>query len=144
MKIKNFILAAAMVIVPAANTFAQSTSTYTPISPSDSDVAAVTNENNLKLNSDYQNWLSKYEEVGNEINDVAAEIDAQSAKKPYYPKKKTVKKKIALVEEYIKLLEYERDNASVFPIDLDKGKINRKISEWQNHLDGLNTLVKKL
>lgn len=143
MKIKNFIMAAAIVLVPAASGFAQSTSTYTPITSNDSDVAAVTKENNLKLNSAYQEWLAQYEHVGNEINDVAEQIDEETASKRGYPKKKTVQKKIGLVEEYIKLLQYQLDNPSVFP-DLDKGKVSRKITEWQNHLVGLNTLVKKL
>lgn len=123
--------------------FAQSVSTYSPISSKDSDVVAVTNDNNLKLNSDYLKWQSQYEEVGNEINEVADQIDQETAKRGY-PKKKTVKQKIALVEQYIQLLEYERDNPTVFPMDLDKGKINRKIEQWQEHLDGLNRLVKKI
>lgn len=138
------ILALALALCMSVGLFAQSTtSTYTPITSGDTDVAAVTNENNLKLNSDYLKWQSQYEQVGNEINDVAAQIDQETAKRGY-PKKKTVKQKIALVEQYIQLLEYERDNPSVFPMDLDKGKINRKITEWQNHLDGLNRLVKKI
>lgn len=141
MKRKILALTFAMAIVVGAN--AQSTSTYTPITQNDSDVAAVTNENNLKLNDEYLKWQSKYEEVGTEINDVAAQIDQETAKRGY-PKKKTVKQKIALVEQYILLLEYERDNPSIFPMDLDKGKIERKIAQWQEHLDGLNKLVKKI
>ncbi len=138
---KILALTFAMAIVVGAN--AQSTSTYTPITQNDSDVAAVTNENNLKLNDEYLKWQSKYEEVGTEINDVAAQIDQETAKRGY-PKKKTVKQKIALVEQYIQLLEYERDNPSIFPMDLDKGKIERKIAQWQEHLNGLNKLVKKI
>lgn len=141
MKRKILALTFAMAIVVGAN--AQSTSTYTPITRNDSDVAAVTNENNLKLNDEYLKWQSKYEEVGTEINDVAAQIDQETAKRGY-PKKKTVKQKIALVEQYIQLLEYERDNPSIFPMDLDKGKIERKIAQWQEHLNGLNKLVKKI
>lgn len=141
MKRKILALTFAMAIVVGAN--AQSTSTYTPITQNDSDVAAVTNENNLKLNDEYLKWQSKYEEVGTEINDVAAQIDQETAKRGY-PKKKTVKQKIALVEQYIQLLEYERDNPSIFPMDLDKEKIERKIAQWQEHLDGLNKLVKKI
>ena len=141
MKRKILALTFAMAIVVGAN--AQSTSTYTPITQNDSDVAAVTNENNLKLNDEYLKWQSKYEEVGTEINDVAAQIDQETAKRGN-PKKKTVKQKIALVEQYIQLLEYERDNPSIFPMDLDKGKIERKIAQWQEHLDGLNKLVKKI
>ena len=141
MKRKILALTFAMAIVVGAN--AQSTSTYTPITQNDSDVAAVTNENNLKLNDEYLKWQQKYEEVGTEINDVAAQIDQETAKRGY-PKKKTVKQKIALVEQYIQLLEYERDNPSIFPMDLDKGKIERKIAQWQEHLDGLNKLVKKI
>ena len=141
MKRKILALTFAMAIVVGAN--AQSTSTYTPITQNDSDVAAVTNENNLKLNDEYLKWQSKYEEVGTEINDVAAQIDQETAKRGY-PKKKTVKQKIALVEQYIQLLEYERDNPSILPMDLDKGKIERKIAQWQEHLDGLNKLVKKI
>lgn len=141
MKRKILALTFAMAIVVGAN--AQSTSTYTPITRNDSDVAAVTNENNLKLNDEYLKWQSKYEEVGTEINDVAAQIDQETAKRGY-PKKKTVKQKIALVEQYIQLLEYERDNPSIFPMDLDKGKIERKIAQWQEHLYGLNKLVKKI
>ena len=141
MKRKILALTFAMAIVVGAN--AQSTSTYTPITQNDSDVAAVTNENNLKLNDEYLKWQSKYEEVFTEINDVAAQIDQETAKRGY-PKKKTVKQKIALVEQYIQLLEYERDNPSIFPMDLDKGKIERKIAQWQEHLDGLNKLVKKI
>lgn len=141
MKRKILALTFAMAIVVGAN--AQSTSTYTPITQNDSDVAAVTNENNLKLNDEYLKWQSKYEEVGTEINDVAAQIDQETAKRGY-PKKKTVKQKIALVEQYIQLLEYERDNPSIFPMDLDKGKIERKLAQWQEHLNGLNKLVKKI
>lgn len=141
MKKKIFVLSLIMCLSVAS--FAQSTSTYSPISSNDSDVVAVTNDNNLKLNSDYLNWQKQYEEVGSEINDVAAQIDQETAKRGY-PKKKTVKQKIALVEKYIQLLQYEHDNPSVFPMDLDMGKIERKISEWQTHLDGLNRLVKKI
>ncbi len=141
MKKKIFVLSCIMCLSVAG--FAQSTSTYSPISSNDSDVVAVTNDNNLKLNSDYLNWQKQYEEVGSEINDVAAQIDQETAKRGY-PKKKTVKQKIALVEKYIQLLQYEHDNPSVFPMDLDMGKIERKISEWQTHLDGLNRLVKKI
>ena len=141
MKKKIFVLSLIMCLSVAS--FAQSTSTYSPISSNDSDVVAVTNVNNLKLNSDYLNWQKQYEEVGSEINDVAAQIDQETAKRGY-PKKKTVKQKIALVEKYIQLLQYEHDNPSVFPMDLDMGKIERKISEWQTHLYGLNRLVKKI
>ena len=141
MKRKILALTFATAIVVGAN--AQSISTYTPITQNDSDVAAVTNENNLKLNDEYLKWQLKYEEIGTEINDVAAQIDQETAKRGY-PKKKTVKQKIALVEQYIQLLEYERDNPSIFPMDLDKGKIERKIAQWQEHLDGLNKLVKKI
>lgn len=94
MKIKNFIMAAAMVLVPAASGFAQSTSTYTPITSNDSDVAAVTKENNLKLNSAYQEWLAQYEHVGNEINDVAEQIDEETASKRGYPKKRPCRRRL--------------------------------------------------
>lgn len=73
MKKKIFVLSLIMCLSVAS--FAQSTSTYSPISSNDSDVVAVTNDNNLKLNSDYLNWQKQYEEVGSEINDVAAQID---------------------------------------------------------------------
>ena len=56
MKRKILALTFAMAIVVGAN--AQSTSTYTPITRNDSDVAAVTNENNLKLNDEYLKWQS--------------------------------------------------------------------------------------
>lgn len=138
---KIFALSLALCLAVAGQ--AQSTSTYTPITSSDSDVQAVTNENNLKLNSDYLTWQSKYEQVGNEINEIAAQIDQETAKRGY-PKKKTVKAKIALVQQYIELLQYERDNPSVFPFDLDTGKINNKISQWQEHLEGLQRLAKKV
>lgn len=91
MKRKILVLTFAMAIVVGAN--AQSTSTYTPITQNDSDVAAVTNENNLKLNDEYLKWQSKYEEVGTEINDVAAQIDQETAKRGY-PKKKTVSRRL--------------------------------------------------
>lgn len=138
-KLKTLLLALSFASVSAVAS--AQVSTYEPIA-NDSDVTAVTN-NNLRLNSEYLKWQSEYEQVGNEINEVADQIDQETAKRGY-PKKKTVKQKIALVEQYIKLLEYERDNPSVFPMDLDKGKISRKIAQWQEHLDGLNRLVKKI
>lgn len=137
------IFALALILACTTTGFAQSTSTYEPIASNDSDVVAVTNQNNLKLNSEYLNWQKQYEEVGSEINEVAEQIDQETAKRGY-PKKKTVKQKISLVTQYIQLLQYELDNPSVFPMDLDKGKINRKIQQWQEHLDGLNRLVKKI
>lgn len=76
MKKKIFVLPLIMCLSVAG--FAQSTSTYSPISSNDSDVVAVTNDNNLKLNSDYLNWQKQYEEVGSEINDVAAQIDQET------------------------------------------------------------------
>lgn len=85
MKKKIFVLPLIMCLSVAG--FAQSTSTYSPISSNDSDVVAVTNDNNLKLNSDYLNWQKQYEEVGSEINDVAAQIDQETAKRGY-PKRR--------------------------------------------------------
>ena len=58
-------------------------------------------------------------------------------------KKKTIKAKIALVNQYISLLQQQRDSSELNQgVDLDK--VNSKISMWQEQLQGLTALLKKV
>lgn len=106
------------------------------------NVAEDTTVENLTVGTEYQNWLSKYENVGNEINEISEQYQKEVDKRGY-PKKKTVQAKIALVGQYIQLLEEQRDNPALNQ-NLDTEKVQRKIDLWQNQLDALNGLLKKI
>lgn len=117
-----------------------------PLSMSAQVVFEETNQvnsvENLTVNSEYQYWLNSYQKVGNEINEVSEQYQAEVNKRGY-PKKKTVKKKILLVAQYIELLKQQRDTPALNQ-NIDFNKVNRKIAEWENQLNGLNILLKKI
>lgn len=96
----------------------------------------------MQQNSFYQQWLMDYEATGNAINEVSEEYQAQVDKRGY-PKKKTVKKKMALIEHYIDLLQTQL-NDSRLNQDLDRGKVERKIGEWKSQYEDLQRLLKKI
>lgn len=102
----------------------------------------VNSVENLTVNSEYQYWLNSYQKVGNEINEVSEQYQAEVNKRGY-PKKKTVKKKILLVAQYIDLLKQQRDTPALNQ-NIDFNKVNRKIAEWEKQLNGLNILLKKI
>nr|WP_231477564.1 hypothetical protein [Prevotella sp. HUN102] len=102
----------------------------------------VNSVENLTVNSEYQYWLNSYQKVGNEINEVSEQYQSEVNKRGY-PKKKTVKKKILLVAQYIDLLKQQRDTPALNQ-NIDFNKVNRKIAEWENQLNGLNILLKKI
>lgn len=106
------------------------------------DTNQVNSVENLTVNSEYQYWLNSYQKVGNEINEVSEQYQAEVNKRGY-PKKKTVKKKILLVAQYIDLLKQQRDTPALNQ-NIDFNKVNRKIAEWENQLNGLNILLKKI
>ena len=93
-------------------------------------------------NPTYQQWLAQYESVGNAINEISAQYQSEVDRRGY-PKKKTVKKKIALVEQYVQLLQQQLSSPALNQ-NLDTQKVERKIAEWQNQLDDLNALLKKI
>lgn len=117
-----------------------------PLSMSAQVVFEETNQvnsvENLTVNSEYQYWLNSYQKVGNEINEVSEQYQAEVNKRGY-PKKKTVKKKILLVAQYIDLLKQQRDTPALNQ-NIDFNKVNRKIAEWENQLNELNILLKKI
>lgn len=93
-------------------------------------------------NPTYQQWLAQYESVGNAINEISAQYQAEVDRRGY-PKKKTVKKKIALVEQYVQLLQQQLSSPELNQ-NIDTQKVERKINEWQTQLDDLNALLKKI
>ena len=97
---------------------------------------------NMKISTAYQAWLAKYEEVGRSINEVSDQYQKEMEKRGY-PKKKTVQKKMNLVSQYILLLQEERDSPEL-NVNLDINKVNRKIAAWQDQLQGLGELLKKI
>ncbi len=97
---------------------------------------------NMKVSAVYQVWLSKYEEVGRNINQVSDQYQKEMEKRGY-PKKKTVQRKMSLVSQYIQLLQQERDTPEL-NVNLDVNKVNRKIAAWQEQLQGLGELLKKI
>lgn len=97
---------------------------------------------NMKVSAVYQAWLSKYEEVGRNINQVSDQYQKEMEKRGY-PKKKTVQRKMSLVSQYIQLLQQERDTPEL-NVNLDVNKVNRKIAAWQEQLQGLGELLKKI
>lgn len=116
-------------------------SSYEDINDSQSDLQ-VTGTNNLSINTTYQQWLSQYEEVGSKINEISEQYQTEVNKRGY-PKKKTIQKKIDLVNQYIQLLEQERDTPQLNQ-NLDTSKVNRKISLWQQQLADLKALLEKI
>ena len=93
-------------------------------------------------NPTYQQWLAQYESVGNAINEISAQYQEEVDRRGY-PKKKTVKKKIALVAQYLNLLRQQLSSPELNQ-NIDTQKVERKINEWQTQLDDLNALLKKI
>ena len=107
-----------------------------------SDSANTTQFENKQNSAAYQQWLSQYEECGRQINTISEQYQREVEKRGY-PKKKTVKAKIALVNQYIGLLQKQRDSPELNQgVDLDK--VNSKITMWQEQLAGLTALLKKI
>ena len=107
-----------------------------------SDSANTTQFENKQNSAAYQQWLSQYEECGRQINTISEQYQREVEKRGY-PKKKTVKAKIALVNQYIGLLQQQRDSPEINQgVDLDK--VNSKIAMWQEQLAGLTALLKKI
>ena len=107
-----------------------------------SDSANTTQFENKQNSSAYQQWLSQYEECGRQINTISEQYQREVEKRGY-PKKKTVKAKIALVNQYIGLLQQQRDSPELNQgVDFDK--VNSKITMWQEQLAGLTALLKKI
>lgn len=103
------------------------------------DVGQVENK---QVDSYYQQWLSQYEQVGTQINEISAQYDKEVAKRGY-PKKKTVKAKIELVKQYITLLETQLTDSRLND-NLDTGKVKNKIAEWKKQESDLETLLTKI
>lgn len=93
-------------------------------------------------NAYYQEWYAKYQEVGNQINTVSEKYQAEVEKRGY-PKKKTVKAKMALVQQYIELLT-EQLNDPRLSYNLDTKKVQDKIDMWNQQLSDLDKLLKKI
>jgi len=107
-----------------------------------SDSANTTQFENKQNSVAYQQWLSQYEECGRQINTISEQYQREVEKRGY-PKKKTVKAKIALVNQYIGLLQQQRDSPELNQgVDLDM--VNSKITMWQEQLAGLTALLKKI
>ena len=107
-----------------------------------SDSANTTQFENKQNSAAFQQWLSQYEECGRQINTISEQYQREVEKRGY-PKKKTVKAKIALVNQYIGLLQQQRDSPELNQgVDLDK--VNSKIAMWQEQLAGLTALLKKI
>ena len=107
-----------------------------------SDSANTTQFENKQNSAAYQQWLSQYEQCGRQINTISEQYQRELEKRGY-PKKKTVKAKIALVNQYIGLLQQQRDSPELNQgVDLDK--VNSKITMWQEQLAGLTALLKKI
>ena len=107
-----------------------------------SDSANTTQFENKQNSAAYQQWLSQYEECGQRINDISEQYQREVDKRGY-PKKKTVKAKMALVNQYISLLQQQRDSPELNQgVDIDK--VNSKIAMWQEQLQGLAALLKKI
>lgn len=132
------LVALALMVAPST---IMAQSSYEDINDSQSDLQ-VTGTNNLSINTTYQQWLSQYEEVGSKINEVSEQYQTEVNKRGY-PKKKTIQKKIELVNQYIQLLEQERDTPQLNQ-NLDISKVNRKICLWQQQLADLKALLEKI
>lgn len=84
--------------------------------------ANTTQFENKQNSAAYQQWLSQYEECGQRINAISEQYQKEVDKRGY-PKKKTIKAKIALVNQYISLLQQQRDSPELNQgVDLDQGK----------------------
>lgn len=105
-------------------------------------VAVVGGLENMTVGSVYQDWLARYEEVGNQINEVSEQYQREVDKRGY-PKKKTVQRKISLVEQYVQLLEEQLDTPALNE-SLDVEKVKRKIADWNEQLEGLRNLLEKI
>lgn len=105
------------------------------------NISANTVENK-QVDSYYQQWLSQYEQVGSEINEISEQYDKEVAKRGY-PKKKTVKAKIELVKQYITLLETQLTDSRLND-NLDTGKVKNKIAAWKKQQSDLENLLKKI
>ena len=104
--------------------------------------ANTTQFENKQNSAAYQQWLSQDEECGQQITAISEQYQKEVDKRGY-PKKKTVKAKIALINQYISLLQQQRDSPELNQgVDLDK--VNSKISMWQEQLQGLTALLKKI
>ncbi len=104
--------------------------------------ANTTQFENKQNSAAYQQWLSQYEECGQRINDISEQYQREVDKRGY-PKKKTFKAKMALVNQYISLLQQQRDSPELNQgVDIDK--VNSKIAMWQEQLQGLAALLKKI
>lgn len=104
--------------------------------------ANTTQFENKQNSAAYQQWLSQYEECGQRINEISEQYQREVDKRGY-PKKKTVKAKMALVNQYISLLQQQRDSPELNQgVALDK--VNSKIAMWQEQLQGLAVLLKKI
>ena len=90
----------------------------------------------------YQQWYTDYEQTGIKINDISTIYEQQIAKRGY-PKKKTVKIKMELIEHYVQLLQNQLVDPRLNK-DVDKEKIQRKIDEWQTQYVMLKALLKKI
>lgn len=95
-----------------------------------------------KSSAYYQQWYTDYEQTGIKINDISAIYEQQVAKRGY-PKKKTVKVKMELIEHYVQLLQNQLVDPRLNK-DVDKEKIQRKIDEWQTQYVMLKALMKKI
>ncbi len=105
------------------------------------NISANTVENK-QVDSYYQQWLSQYEQVGSEINEISEQYDKEVAKRGY-PKKKTVQAKIELVKQYITLLETQLTDSRLND-NLDTGKVKNKIAAWKKQQSDLENLLKKI
>ncbi|MBQ7421283.1 MAG: hypothetical protein IJV27_03980 [Prevotella sp.] len=97
---------------------------------------------NLSIDSYYQEWLADYEETGRKINDIS-ETYQKEVDKRGYPKKKTVKAKIELVDHYVQLLQTQLTDTRLNQ-NLDTQKVQDKITLWQGQLTDLQALLKKI
>lgn len=102
----------------------------------------VSNLKNLTVSPMYQEWLARYQQVGDAINAVSDQYQLE-INKYGYPKKKTIQKKIELVTQYITLLKQQRDSDELNQ-NLDVKKVENKIIMWEEQLNGLNYLLKKI
>lgn len=102
----------------------------------------VSNLKNLTVSPMYQEWLARYQQVGDAINAVSDQYQLE-VNKYGYPKKKTIQKKIELVTQYITLLKQQRDSDELNQ-NLDVKKVENKIIMWEEQLNGLNYLLKKI
>jgi len=104
-----------------------------------SNAQSVGTSNNTYKSAYYEQWRADYETTGAQINEISEVYDQQVAKRGY-PKKKTVKAKMTLIEHYVQLLQTQLTDPRLNE-DVDKGKIQRKIDEWQTQYVMLQALL---